>query len=62
MCSCRWRRNKNLIFWRVFVAADYIRQLLKVKNELRERSRELQTVLGETPDEDSSDEEADYTF
>ncbi|KAI9318602.1 hypothetical protein BX666DRAFT_1929698 [Dichotomocladium elegans] len=43
-------------------SADYIRQLVNTKNTLRERVRELQTALGDMPDEDSSEGEMDYPF
>ncbi|CDS03880.1 hypothetical protein LRAMOSA06835 [Lichtheimia ramosa] len=43
-------------------SAEYIRQLVSNKNSLRERVRELQTALGDVPDEDSSEGEMDYPF
>ncbi|KAG0180385.1 hypothetical protein DFQ29_000780 [Apophysomyces sp. BC1021] len=41
---------------------DYIRQLVDVKCGLNERVRELQIVLGDMPDEDSSEGEMDGSF
>ncbi|ORZ00417.1 hypothetical protein BCR43DRAFT_485181 [Syncephalastrum racemosum] len=52
-------RSESLILQK---SADYIRQLVDTKNLLRERVRELQTVLGDVPDEDSSEGEMDYSF
>ncbi|KAL0090031.1 hypothetical protein J3Q64DRAFT_1728004 [Phycomyces blakesleeanus] len=52
-------RSESLILQK---SADYIRQLIEVKNGLRDRARELQTALGEAPDEDSSEGEVDYAF
>ncbi|ORZ24011.1 hypothetical protein BCR42DRAFT_402053 [Absidia repens] len=53
------QRSESLILQK---SADYIRQLVDTKNGLRDRVRELQTVLGEVPDEDSSEGEMDYGF
>ncbi|ORZ14216.1 hypothetical protein BCR42DRAFT_418294 [Absidia repens] len=53
------QRSESLILHK---SADYIRQLVETKNSLRDRVRELQTALGEVPDEDSSEGEMDYGF
>ncbi|KAI9304645.1 hypothetical protein BJ944DRAFT_266533 [Cunninghamella echinulata] len=53
------QRSESLILQK---SAEYIRQLVDTKNGLRDRVRELQTVLGEVPDEDSSEGEMDYAF
>lgn len=43
-----------IVLFLKLIAAEYIRQLVDTKNGLRDRVRELQTVLGEVPDEDVS--------
>ncbi|CEP17679.1 hypothetical protein [Parasitella parasitica] len=43
-------------------SVDYIKDLVQDKTNLKQRVRELQTVLGDIPDEDSSDEEMDNSF
>ncbi|KAI8338990.1 hypothetical protein BC941DRAFT_263960 [Chlamydoabsidia padenii] len=53
------QRSESLILQK---SVDYIRQLVDTKNGLRDRVRELQTALGEVPDEDSSEGEMDYDF
>ncbi|CAO3638308.1 unnamed protein product [Mucor fragilis] len=55
--SCH--RSEALILQK---SVEYIKDLVQDKNNLRDRVRELQTVLGEIPDEDSSDGEMDYSY
>ncbi|KAI8060741.1 hypothetical protein BC940DRAFT_311459 [Gongronella butleri] len=51
------QRSESMILHK---SAEYIRQLIDSKNALRDRVRDLQTQLGEVPDEDSSEGEMDY--
>ncbi|KAI8337527.1 hypothetical protein BC941DRAFT_375250 [Chlamydoabsidia padenii] len=53
------QRSESLILQK---SVDYIRQLVETKNDLRDRVRDLQSALGEIPDEDSSEGELDYGF
>lgn len=41
-------------------SVDYLRHLIDVKTSLKQTSRELQLMLGDTPDDDSSEDELDY--
>ncbi|CAM0140173.1 unnamed protein product [Umbelopsis sp. WA50703] len=44
-------------------SVDHIHKLVAAKNELKERVRELQSVLGELPpDDDSSEDEINYSY
>ncbi|KAG2175009.1 hypothetical protein INT43_006071 [Umbelopsis isabellina] len=44
-------------------SVDHIHKLVAAKNDLKERVRELQTVLGEMPpDDDSSEDEINYSY
>ncbi|KAI8639178.1 hypothetical protein BD408DRAFT_392789 [Parasitella parasitica] len=43
-------------------SVEHLRQLVESKSLLKERARELQLMLGEMPDEDSSEGELDYDF
>ncbi|KAG2203432.1 hypothetical protein INT46_006873 [Mucor plumbeus] len=55
--SCN--RSEALILQK---SVNYIRDLVQDKNNLRERVRNLQTALGDIPDEDSSDGEMNYSY
>ncbi|KAI8881895.1 hypothetical protein K501DRAFT_334373 [Backusella circina FSU 941] len=43
-------------------SVEHLRQLLDSKQQLKERARELQLILGEVPDDDSSEDEMNYKF
>ncbi|KAI7891551.1 uncharacterized protein EV154DRAFT_507725 [Mucor mucedo] len=43
-------------------SVEHLRQLVESKTQLKERARELQLMLGDIPDEDSSEGEIDYDF
>ncbi|CAO3607732.1 unnamed protein product [Cunninghamella blakesleeana] len=50
-------RSESLILQKSY---DYIQQLIDTKANLKERVRELQIVLGDIPDEDSSEEDDEF--
>ncbi|CEG63915.1 Putative Heteromeric Ino2p/Ino4p transcription factor [Rhizopus microsporus] len=43
-------------------SVEYIKRLIDDKNKLKDKVRQLQLTLGETPDPDSSEDELDYPF
>lgn len=43
-------------------SVEHLRLLVESKTKLKEKARELQLMLGEIPDEDSSEGEIDYDF
>ncbi|KAF1807550.1 helix-loop-helix DNA-binding domain-containing transcription factor [Mucor lusitanicus] len=43
-------------------SVEHLRQLVESKTVLKEKARKLQLMLGEIPDEDSSEGEIDYDF
>ncbi|GAA5807427.1 hypothetical protein MFLAVUS_000788 [Mucor flavus] len=55
--SCH--RSESLILQK---SVDYIRGLIQDKNDLKQRARELQSTLGEVPDDDSSEGEMENLF